>query len=50
MQKFLIALFTAAALAYPADSQPDFVVDLGYARHAPSWTNVTTHGTTLLNY
>ena len=36
--------------AHPATTNNDLVIDLGYAKHAPSWTNQTTHGTTLLNY
>ena len=40
----LCSTFTKAY--YPSP----YLVDLGYAKHVPTWTNVTAAGTTLLNY
>jgi carboxylesterase type B len=50
MRPKILALTASVVLAYPKSYHDDFVVDLGYAKHAPSWINTTTHGTTLLNY
>lgn len=43
-------LVPAAVLAHAEQQCDDYIIDLGYAKHAVSWTNITTHGTTLLNY
>ena len=52
----LIAFLFAAlhlpklSLAHPSQHDQQYVVDLGYAKHKPTWTNVTSAGTQLLNY
>ncbi|KAJ4344782.1 uncharacterized protein N0V89_012526 [Didymosphaeria variabile] len=44
----------ASALTFVAVTQsytrPPHLVDLGYAKHVPTWTNITPAGTELLNY
>jgi carboxylesterase type B len=39
-----------AALATPRDNTIKHLIDLGYARHVPTWINTTSSGTKLLNY
>jgi carboxylesterase type B len=50
MKKLVWILQALSVLAYPRPTDDGYVVDLDYAKHAPSWKNTTTHGTTLLNY
>jgi carboxylesterase type B len=50
MKLFHLAQLPAFVVAHPRPNHDDHIVDLGYAKHSVSWTNVTNHGTTLLNY
>ncbi len=36
--------------AQELDCSPDYLVDLGYAKHVPTWINTTSTGAKLLNY
>ena len=44
------SIFQTVVLADDCDSHPDDLVDLGYAKHIPTWINTTSAGTQLLNY
>ena len=50
MKGFIFSLHALLVFAHPSPGHSDRVIDLGYAKHAPSWTNQTNWGTTLLNY
>lgn len=50
MKLFTSVIVPVAVLALTENQCNDHIIDLGYAKHAVSWTNTTTHGTTLLNY
>ncbi|KAL1595854.1 hypothetical protein SLS60_009544 [Paraconiothyrium brasiliense] len=45
----LASVLTCVAVAQSYTSYPH-LVDLGYAKHVPTWTNITVAGTELLNY
>lgn len=45
-----ILRFATFSLAHSNIYNHDLLVDLGYAKHIPTWINTTTSGTELLNY
>jgi carboxylesterase type B len=50
MQSFLITLTGFALLAEAASISHSNIVDLGYARHRPTYTNTTRSGQNVLSY
>lgn len=46
----LTLLFCSPAYGYPQPDGTSDVIDLGYAKHVPTWTNITACGRVLLNY
>jgi carboxylesterase type B len=47
---FIFNVFFTFAFDHLQDHSILDVIDLGYAKHKPTWTNTTSHGTELLNY